>query len=238
MRAHTTISFIACLFIWNGSLFIASSQEAPKVLAAYLTPNEGVKGEVVAVVPPDEIQKYIEKVKEGSSKNPEWFAEYSAKSKPGIPLPYDEKLGLTKEEYDQYLELWDQREFRVIQPVGVRLELLGDQWMIRVSGVGAKITLLRYDETTDIFKSPNGEMKRIEDISADPSSILRGWTGHEWKFEEVSTLGKTKENFAIGRTEDKRFGLLVYRLQDISVDGRPLYDQSVLIRFAAKELKK
>jgi hypothetical protein len=238
MRTYTAISSLAGLFVWTGSLLIASSQEAPKVLAAYLTPNKGVKGEVVAVVPPDGIQKYIQMVEEGSSKNPEWFAEYSAKSKPGVPLPYHEKLGLTKEDYDQYLELWDQREFKVIQPVGVRLELLGGEWMIRVSGAGAKISLLRYDKAADTFKSPNGKMKRIEDISADPASILRGWTGHEWKFEEVSALGKTKENFAIGRTEDKKYGLLVYRLQDISANGRPLYDSSMLIRFVAKELKK
>ncbi|MDA7519153.1 hypothetical protein N9124_00875 [bacterium] len=229
---------LTTLLLWASSLTLGLAQDAPKVLADYLTPNMGVKGEVVAVVPPEEIKPFIEKVEAGSAKNPKWFAEFSAKSKPGVPLPYDERLGLTKEEYAKYLELWDQREFKVLQPVGVRLEKLGDQWMVRVSGVGAKISLLRYDVATDSFSSPNGKMARLDDIKADPASILRGWTGHEWKFEEEGALGKTKENFAIGRTEDKKFGLLVYRLQDISDNEVPLFDQSVLIRFAAKPLKK
>ena len=238
MRSKAAKKSLTALLLWAGSLSLGLAQNAPKVLADYLTPNVGVKGEVVAVVPPEEIKPYIKKVEEGSAKDPKWFAEYSAKSKPGVPLPYDERLGLTKVEYDKYLELWDQREFKVIQPVGVRLEKLGDQWMIRVSGVGAKIGLLRYDAASDSFTSPNGKMARIDDIKADSASILRGWTGHEWKFEEEGALGKTKENFAIGRTEDKKFGLLVYRLQDISASGRPLYDQSVLIRFAVNEVKK
>ena len=147
-------------------------------------------------------------------------------------MPYHENLGLTKEEYAKYLELWDKRDFKVIQEVAVRLEKLGDQWMVRVGGVGAKIGLLRFDPSTGTFKSPNGTMERIDDIKADPASILRAWTGQEWKYEKKGALGVTKENFAIGKTEDKKFGLLVYRLQDIGVEGRSLYDQSVLIRFA------
>ncbi len=233
-----TMKSLAAFVLWAGSATLGLAQDAPKVLTNYLTPDKGVKGEVVAVVPPEEIKPYIKKVEDGAAKNPEWFAEFSGQSKPGVPLPYDERLGLTKEEYNKYLELWDQRGFKVIQPVGVRLEQLGDQWMIRVSGMGAKVSLLRYDGATDSFTSPNGKMTRIEDIKADPASILRGWTGQEWKFEEESALGKTKENFAIGRTEDGKFGLLVYRLQDVSVTGRSLYDQSVLIRFVVNEIKK
>ncbi|MGJ8698258.1 MAG: hypothetical protein ACSHYF_18200 [Verrucomicrobiaceae bacterium] len=231
MRGKYLVKAISFLAILAAATVPAVAQDAPKVLGAYLKPNVGVKGEVVAVIPPDEIQEYLDIVKEASAKNAEWFAEYSAKSKPGIPLAYDERLGLSKEQYAKYLELWDQREFKMIQPVGIRLEPLGDQWMIRVSGVGAKITLLRYDPETDAFTSPNGKMKRLEDIKAEPESILRAWTGHEWKYEEESALGKTKENFAIGKTEEGKFGLLVYRLQDVSSVGRVLYDQSVLIRF-------
>lgn len=220
-------------FLAAGALCsVASAQDsAPEILAEYLIPNEIAKGDVVTVIPPEEIQPYLEKVKEASEKNMEWFAEYSAKATPGIPLPYHENLGLSKEEYAKYLELWDERDFKVVQEVAVRLEKLGDQWMVRVGGVGAKISLLRYDPATGAFKSPNGTMERIEDIKADPASILRGWTGKEWKYEKKGALGVTKENFALGKTEDKKYGLLVYRLQDLGVNGRSLYDQSVLIRF-------
>ncbi|MGC6425635.1 MAG: hypothetical protein ACON5H_01415 [Akkermansiaceae bacterium] len=231
IRPYHLLQILAVGISFMGAAASAQNK-APQVLTEYLVPNEIAKGEVVAVIPPEEIQSYIEKVKEASKGDPKWFAEYSAKATPGIPLPFHDKLGLTKEEYAQYIELWDQRDFKVIQEVAVRLEKLGDQWMVRVGGVGARISLLRFDPATETFKSPNGKMERIEDIKADPASILRAWTGQEWKYEKKGALGVTKENFAIGKTEDGKFGLLVYRLQDIGVDGRSLYDQSVLIRFA------
>lgn len=226
-----------------GITLAALAQDTPpKVLGDYLKKDEIAKGAIVVVVPPEEIQPYIEKVKAASVANSDWFTEYSAKASSGIPLPYHENLGLSKEEYAMYLELWNQRDFKAVQEVAIRLEKLGDQWMVRVGGAGAKIALLRYNVETDSFKSPNGSLKRIEDIKADPSSIMRGWTGHEWKYEESGSLGTTKENFAIGKTEDKKHGLLIYRLQDVGIDGRPLYDQSVLIRFvlpvAAEPVKK
>lgn len=223
----------ASVFVLMASL--SAQDKAPEILAEYLVPDQITKGAVVAVVPPDEIQIFIKKVKDASVKNKAWFAEYSANATPGIPLPFHENLGLSKEEYAQYLELWNQRDFKVVQEVAIRLEKLGNRWVVRAGGEGAKISLLRFDPETGNFKSPNGTMERLADIKANPASILRAWTGKEWKYEKESTLGLTKENFAIGKTEDEKFGLLLYRLQDIGVNGRSLYDQSVLIRFALPE---
>ena len=82
-----------------------------------------------------------------------------------------------------------------------------------------------------MVKSPNGELVRLKDIDADPRSILGKWTGHEWRFQEEDSLGKTKENFGIGTLVATRWGLLVYRLQSTSPSGRILFDRSMVIRF-------
>ena len=75
-------------------------------------------------------------------------------------------------------------------------------------------------------------MKRLDEIKVDKDSILGEWTGSEWKFEEETTLGKTKENLAIGRYVDNKYGLIVYRVQEISSEGTRLLDKSMVIRFA------
>ena len=80
----------------------------------------------------------------------------------------------------------------------------------------------------------SGDLKRIEDIKAEASSILGEWTGREWKLEADTGLGKTKENFAIGRFTNKPFGLLVYRAQEVSTEGTRLLDRSLVIRFPIK----
>ena len=81
-----------------------SSAEVPEVLAAHFAEDETVSGEVGAIMPPEEINKYIAKVQAASKANPEWYAEYTKEAKPGIPLPWHENLGLSKEDMRIYKE--------------------------------------------------------------------------------------------------------------------------------------
>ncbi len=207
--------------------------EVPAVFAGLLEKDTPVRAQIGIVMPPPEIEKYVVKVEEAARKNPEWFKQTSAKAKPGAPLPFDENLGLTKEEYDEYLKLWAAREFKPKEDVAIILRQSGaDQWSLTCTGTAATISTLRYSAKDDVFRSPNGDLKRIEDINADSSSILGAWTGHEWRFEEENTLAKIKENIAVGQYADKKFGLLVYRVQEISSEGTRLLDKSLVIRFA------
>ncbi|MCF7674574.1 MAG: hypothetical protein K9M97_04465, partial [Akkermansiaceae bacterium] len=139
----------------------------------------------------------------------------------------------TQEEYDDYRKLWAKREFKRKEEVLILLRKgAGGSWTITATGSAGCISTLRYNEATDSFNSPNGELKRIEDIKADADSILGGWVGKEWKFQEETTLGKSKENFAIGRLEGSGHGLLVYRFQEVSSEGTPVVDKSIVVRFA------
>ena len=61
----------------------------------------------------------------------------------------------------------------------------------------------------DMFRSPNGEHKRLPDVNADPTTRLGEWSGMEWKVEEETTWGKTKENFALGRDAGNNLGQVV-----------------------------
>ena len=208
----------------------AASGKTAKVFEPYLTKGKPVMGEVGAIVPPKEINKYIAIVRESARKDPVWHKAFAIKAKPGLPLPWHEKLGLTKGDYEEYLKLWDQRQFKPTQKVVIRLEeAKPGEWMIRVSGVGMPISLLRYYPETDLIKSTNGELKRSEDINASARSILGAWQGKEWRFEEKTEYVWTKENLAIGKYKDGQYCLLIYRIAE-SITG---YDKSLVIRFAA-----
>ncbi|MCH7225344.1 hypothetical protein [Haloferula sp. A504] len=228
-------SIVACATI--GLLGLVQA-EVPKVLD-YLPVGKLVKGATTVVLPPPELDKYVVKLEEAAKANPGWFEEYSKKSAPGVPLPYDPKLGLTEDEYKDYLELWAKREFKPVDPVILQLKEGSDgRWSINAAvpqGGSSPISTLKYDPEKDAFVSPNGTLERLEDVNADKDSILGAWTGHEWKFEEKTSLGETKENFAIGKTGDGKFGLLVYRMQEVSSEGTRLYDKSLVIRYPMGE---
>jgi hypothetical protein len=220
-------------FVLLASVGFLHAAEVPKVFAGLLDQGTPVRAQIGVVLPPPEIDNYIKKVEAAARKDPKWFREYSGSSKQGLPLPFDERLGLTKEEYDEYLKLWNKREFKPVEEVVLLLRAgAGDTWTISSTGSASNLTTIRYSAKDDSFRSPNGDLKRIKDIEADATSVLGEWTGHEWKFEEETSLGKVKENLAIGRFADKKFGLIVYRAQEISSEGSKLLDKSLVIRFA------
>lgn len=209
------------------------SAQVPEVFDGLFEKEVPVRASIGVVMPPPEIEKFLSKVQTAARKKPKWFMEFSKNAKPGTPLPYHENLGLTKAEYDEYLELWAKREFKGMSEVMLVLrETFGNTWSLTASGEAGAISTLRYDPKTDTFRSPNGELKRLEDINADASSILGAWTGKEWRFEEKSELGQIKENFAIGKLGKSGFGLVIYRAQEISTEGSRLLDKSLVIRFA------
>ena len=226
MKLHApliAVSLIATAF---------AAEEVPKVFAGLFEKDIPVKGQIGMVLPPPEIDKYVAKVETAARKDPKWFREFSAGAKQGAPLPYDERLGLTKEEYTEYIALWSKREFKSMEEVMLLLrQTAGGTLTITSTGAASTLSTLRYDPKADVFRSPNGELKRIEDIDADANSVLGEWVGHEWKFEEETSLGSTKENLAIGHFADNKFGLIVYRAQELSTKGTRLLDKTLVVRF-------
>ncbi|MFM2221666.1 MAG: hypothetical protein RLZZ553_1414 [Verrucomicrobiota bacterium] len=212
----------------------ACGQDAPELLTAFLKVDQPVRAEIVVVIPPSDIEKYISKVEQAAQKDPKWFAEYSKNTNPGVPLPFHEKLGITKQEYDEYLALWAKRELKPAQEVSLLLRKGSDQrWNIVASDSAAVVSSLRYSSQDDQWKSTNGIMSRLDDIKADANSILGEWSGKEWRFEEETSLSKIKENLAIGQTGDKKYHLIVYRAQELTSTGTRLLDKNIVIRVPA-----
>ena len=210
-----------------------SAADVPKVFAGLFEPDVPVKGQIGKVLPPPEIDKYNVKVEAAARKDPKWFREFYSQTKPGDALPFDERLGLTKEEYADYLVLWNKRDFQAMEDVMLLLrQNPGDTWGITATGDASPLTTLRYLNKEDKFRSPNGDLVRVKDIKAEASGVLVAWSGQEWGFEEDTGLGKTKENIAIGRFVDNKFGIIVYHVQELSTEGTRLLDKSLVVRFA------
>jgi hypothetical protein len=210
-----------------------TAAEVPKIFTGYFEQNVPVKAQIGKVLPPPEIDKFIDKLQIAERKDPKWFREYSSQFKTGTPQAYDARLGLTQAEYDEYIALWNKRQFRPVEDVTLMLRQgSNDTWTLVSTGGASAFSTLRYSAKEDTFRSPNGVLKRAKDIQSDASGVLGEWTGAEWEFEEETGLGKTKENFAIGQFADRKFGILVYRAQEMSTGGSRLLDKSIVVRFA------
>lgn len=214
-------------------LFTASlSAEVPEIFKGLFEEEVPVKASIGMVAPPEEIDKFIAKVEIAARKNPEWFKEYTVAAPPGVPLPYHENLGLTKEEYDEYIALWGKRSFKSTEEVLLVLrKTLGDTWTLTATGSAGVISTLRYDPAKDTFRSPSGIMERLEDIKTDDKHILGAWTGKEWRFQESSLLGLSKQNFAIGKFEKSEYGIIIFRAQEVTTEGVRIHENNIVLRF-------
>lgn len=206
--------------------------ETPKVFAGLLEPNVPVRAEIGTIQPPQEIEKYQAKLQAAQNKDPKKFREYVAQLQPGSPLPYNEVLGLTKEEHAEYTALLQKAQFT---PYAQTILLLrpgtNQSWNLIATDKASPISTLRYSQTTDTFSSPSGTLTRTPDIKADPNSALGPWTGYEWRFTEETELEKSKQDIAIGKLADGKYGVLIYMNQSITTSGTKLQDTNLLIRF-------
>lgn len=211
--------------------------ELPEALAKYFDAEKPVRAEVFMVVPPQAFGKFVQKLSEAAQKDPEWFDEHSKKTPSGSPIPeYDTKLGMSQEEYDGFVKLWDEREAKRVSETVLLLSESGDgKWRFNASGEASSLSLITFDPETQTFRSPNGTLESIADINAPSRSLLGAWTGKEWRYQSENNLTKMKENLALGTSEDEKYGILVYRLQEMTSRGNPMFDKSLLIRFAAKK---
>ncbi len=222
------MKFLSLLLLFTACV----SAEVPEIFKGLFEEEIPVKANIGMVAPPKEIEKYITKVEVAARKNPEWFKQHSAASPPGIPLPYHENLGLTKEEYDDYIILWSKREFKSTEEVILILsKTLGDTWTLTASGGAGIISTLRYDPSKNIFRCPGGNMEFLDDIKTDGNHILGAWSGKEWRFQDSGLLGVTKQNFAIGKLASNNFGIIIYRSQELSSEGIRIHEQNVVLQF-------
>jgi hypothetical protein len=210
--------------------------EVPEIFKGFFEEEVPVKANIGMVMPPVDIEKFIGKVETAARKNPEWFKEYSTSAQPGVPLPYHVNLGLTKEEYDEYIALWAKREFKPQEEVVFILrKTIGNNWTLTATGGAGVISTLRYDPEKDTFRSPSGTLTRLDDIKADDKSILGAWAGKEWRYQETGILGSVKQNFALGKFDKGNYGLVIFREQEVSTEGTRLLDRSLVVRFTLGE---
>ncbi len=142
--------------------------------------------EINELRPSDSLQAIMVKLNNALVANKEWAAEYMSKNyKPGEGMPYNEKLGITKEEYDQ-IKTADASSYKLYK---VRSEYLF------VTKTNASITfksidsfrilnyLLLYRDTKTLTFGGDTVLFSGE-INAPSATPFGKWHGYSWHYEK------------------------------------------------------
>ena len=153
------------------------------------------------------------------AKNDEWWIDYVKNAVPGEPLPYDERMGLTEEEYREYLALASAPVLRQVGSVGLRFEWDGDSSVLVTAtdpdlGVGE----LRIDLTRERVETAYGVLADRSEINNDAEDSPTGpWVGVQWSLEEGDDelQHAVSASLSLGRLERTGEGILYFNAKQV-----------------------
>ena len=165
-------------------LFCAAAQAA--TVGDYL-PEDKVQGHFMRVTYPPRANELFKKMQAAINLNRQWFDDAYKHSKPGEPLPYDEKMGLTPDEYKEFLALKKQAQLKEVLVREIRV-VRNDDGTISLDGGGdlKQLGALKFDIVQNSVTTPYGELAhfRIVDQSAKGEGGVFGpHTGLEFHIE-------------------------------------------------------
>lgn len=234
-------TLLAALLCIPATLFAA---DVPAQIEGYLPVDRFVKGANVKIAPSDKLPEVIKPLQEALAKaNKELIADIQKKAKPDEPIPFDERLKVSKADYDKYIAAWNERKFVPVEDVGARLDV-DDQGLWKISAIsvanGAPLPLscLKYDSKKDVWVSPNGELTRKDNISLGKLNLMGELSGSQWVFEDKSSLGTVVEKFVMAKDAKTKDIFLIYQLVEADANDRMTFQNMYVIRIDAKDMKE
>ncbi len=180
-----------------------------------LLPNSKVKADIMDGVLQNPRQTDLTKKFQSAIKeNYDWFLEYMKTVPDGEPMPYNAKLGLTKEEYTELMGFMDHVEVVSTGKEDILIETKGDFIRFKSHNKLADLDSLIIDLKNNIVTFGQYKMAFADtvNITTDKNGLKSKWKGYSWKLEvpnnlditdlkDLSTLNMIQYKFTIGRLE-------------------------------------
>lgn len=164
MKPTVLYLLAACLLPGATALAGGMADYLPHGMADYL-PKKFFEGHFMRVAYPPRAAVLFKKMQAALNENREWFSEAVKNNKPGEPLPYDEKLGLTPGEYKEFLALGKKAQLKETLARVIRVVHNPDGTISLDAGAGFK-TLgdLRFDLAHQAILTPYGLLQKPQPV--------------------------------------------------------------------------
>ncbi|MBO9595473.1 MAG: hypothetical protein J7599_21400 [Niabella sp.] len=180
-----------------------------------LLPNRTVKADIMdGVVQSSRQVALAKKLQSAIKANYDWFLEYMKSVPEGAPMPYDQKLGLTKEEYEELIGFMDNMEVvstgKEDMAIVVKNDSIRFQSHNKLAGLDSLIIDLKNNMVT--FGKYKLAFSDTLNITTDKNALKSKWKGYSWVFEDpkepdvnafkdLDNLKMKQYKFTIGRLE-------------------------------------
>ncbi len=187
------LPLLALLFLLAACETTAPQAPAPQATApgpltiADLLPEGTVNADILAVRIPPRAEELAEKMRNAFREKPEWLADYIKRNaQPGKPLPYHPNFGVTKDEYDELLQLSKKPRIVTIDTKPVSFDKQDNAFTISSNGAfpfldGTVIDTRQMSVTTryGVLRSAQWQTSKGLD------SAIGEWRGYNWHIERL-----------------------------------------------------
>ncbi|MBI2932996.1 MAG: hypothetical protein HYY16_15235 [Planctomycetes bacterium] len=220
---------VGCALQTDGDALEAKmSHQVPKLLAH-------VKGKIdlMTLRTTPRLEELTAKLQAAAQEDPEWFQEHAREAKPGEPLPYDEKLGLTRAEYRDFLKL--AKQTGLVKAREVTVELAQDPEGVFTFQCEEDLPALhgvKINLKNAVVATPFGTCDQRSEIHTPPGHTFP-WDGYAWAleatFDPETNSGKLAK-FHVGRLRNSNRGILYYKAKRVE-DGALIDSVDVVITY-------
>lgn len=201
-----------------------------------LPPAGEYRADVLEMAMPPEPQAIGLRMQAAMARDAEWFEGYVAQHKdlkPGDILPYHEKMGITKLEYQLFLDSKDKISLRKTGEAMVIVKEGADGAVgISIKGAQLPVNVFSFSVDGKEMMCKFGATKKQEKIDQqDAKSPMGQWKGTQWVIEEgnpsvVAGNDCTSIKFAAGKDSEARRVLYlraIIRQEGVVADVGPVF---------------
>jgi hypothetical protein len=209
-----------------------------------LLPDSKVKADIMDGVLKNPRQvELANKFQLAIKENYDWFLEYMKTVPEGEPMPYNEKLGLTKDEYTELMGFMNNVEVVSSGKEDIVIEVKDDFIRFKSHNKLADLDSLLIDLKNNIvtfgkYKMPFADTLHVE---TDKNGLKSKWNGYSWKFEEpkdldinafkdISSIQMIQYQFTIGRLEKNGKTYMSLKGREVE-DGVKTVDFQLAVQF-------
>jgi len=151
-------------------------------------------------------------IQQNIQENEEWYRDTLQNLKKGEVFPYDERLGVTEEEYSFFLKLDEYMELVKQADSVIEIRSEGEDLVINRSGSNV-LGHFKINKNGKTISTEIGELSYSGKVKASNGQKVTGrWNGHSWKLENT----KKSVQISIGQLEESDKKILYVRLMEIN----------------------
>jgi hypothetical protein len=213
----------ALIFLVASSIELRAQKQPTSPSVEALLPSDGTTADVMQMTYPRGMDELTKKLAQAIAKNPDWWAEHVKKAKPGQPVAYDVRLGLTQEEYTEYLSLSKKAVFKKVKTAKLNVKRNGERVVLSFDDRLPNLKPIELDLKADVVITTYGTAADRSQITASEAQKATGpWDGVQWKLVSVEEkpARSTSIQFALGKLKESGRGILYYNVSQVSEQSR------------------